>query len=75
MSKKVYLISQPSVARTKDNQPKNMEPLYEHGEVVVLVQAGEHPTFQQKRVMRLIRQRLEHFDPTCDTVAWVGGDA
>ena len=25
--------------------------------------------------MRLLRQRLKHFDPAQDAVAWVGGDA
>lgn len=71
---KVYLISQPTVSRNREHQPKNMDALYEHGEVRVLVQAGEHATFQQERVMRLIRQRLEDFDPATDKIACVGGD-
>lgn len=63
------------MARKRDHQPKNMDPLYDHGELVVLVQAGEHPAFQPERVMRLIRERLKNFDPKQDFIAHVGGDA
>lgn len=69
---KVFLISQPSVSRQQ--KPKNMDALYEHGEVHVLVQAGEHAAFQPERVMRLIAQRLSTFDPATDFIANAGGD-
>jgi hypothetical protein len=71
---KVYLISEPSTSRVRDHKAKNMEPLYEHGEIVVLVRSGEHPGFQPARVMRLIRQRLTDFNFETDFVAHVGGD-
>lgn len=71
---KVYLISQPSLSRSRDHQPKNLERLYDHGEVQVLVQAGEHVAFQPERMMRLIAQRLSEFDPEADFIAHVGGD-
>lgn len=72
---KVFLIQQPSLSRVRDNRPKNMDPLYDHGEVIVLIPSGEHPGFNPERVMRLIRQRLEGFDPKVDYIAHVGGDA
>lgn len=71
---KVFLIQQPSMARQREHRPKNMDPLYDHGEIIVLVQAGEHPGFQPERVMRLIRQRLSGFNPKTDYIAHVGGD-
>lgn len=71
---KVFLISQPSLARSQDHRPKSLDRLYDHGEVHVLVQAGEHVAFQPERMMRLIAQRLEGFNPEVDFIAHAGGD-
>lgn len=69
----VHLIAQPSVSR--DRKPPSLDPLYEHGPVEVLIQAGEYPTFNPERCLKLVEDRLRNFDPDRDCLAWAGGDA
>lgn len=73
----VYLIAQPTVPRQKPDGSRgqmDMTPLYEHGEVRVLVQAGEYPGFHPARCLDKIEQRLADFNPDTDCLAWLGGD-
>lgn len=68
----VYLIAQPSIARG-GSFPK-LEPLAVYGEIRVLVQSGEFPTFNPAPCYEKIRERLRDFDPKVDFLAWAGGD-
>lgn len=68
----VYLIMQPSVAR--DKPPLDLTPLYEHGDVKVLLPAGSYPTYQPDKCRKLIREGLAGFDETKDRLVWAGGD-
>ncbi len=68
----VYLIAQPTIARS--GSLPNLEPLGEHGDVRVLVPAGDRPTFQPNRTLQQIAKKLEEFDPSQDFLAWAGGD-
>lgn len=68
----VYLIAQPTVAR--NGSTPDLRPLAEHGEIRVLIAAGEYPTFHPERCRRLIEDRLKHFNPETDFLAWAGGD-
>lgn len=68
----VYLIAQPSVNR-QGELPK-LEPLREYGEVRVLCQTGEWPSFNPRRCLNFMRSRLAHFDPARDYLVWAGGD-
>lgn len=68
----VYLIAQPTVSRN-GSLPK-LEPLAEHGDVRVLVPAGDRPAFQPERTLDQIYRRLENFNPNEDFLVWAGGD-
>lgn len=73
----VYLIAQPTVKRNPapgQRATQNIEPLYRHGDVVVLVAAGEYPTFNPERCLSLMEHRMADFDPERDFFAWAGGD-
>jgi hypothetical protein len=68
----VYLIAQPTVSRTKKNM--NLDPLYNHGDLKVLIPAGESPAFNPTKCIEIMAARFEHFDPTVDFLVWGGGD-
>lgn len=68
----VYLIAQPTVKRN-GSMPK-LEPLAEHGDVKVVIPAGEYPTFHPQRALDLVMDKLDDFDYTKDYIAWAGGD-
>jgi hypothetical protein len=70
----VFLAAQPTVARGRPAPHTGLDPLYEHGDVVVLIQPGDAPSFNAERCMRLIESRLEPFDPERDMFAFAGGD-
>ncbi len=68
----VFLIAQPTIARS--GSLPNLEPLGEHGNVKVLVPAGDRPTFQPTRTLEQIANRLKDFNPEEDFLVWAGGD-
>jgi hypothetical protein len=68
----VFLIAQPSVAR--DGKMPNLEPLAEYGDVKVLVEAGDYPSFRPDTALAKITERLSDFDAEHDYLAWAGGD-
>ena len=69
----VYLIAQPTVSRNKSKN-FNLDPLYDHGEVQVVLPMGDSPTFTPEKCMDVIERRLEAFDPSIDFLVWAGGD-
>lgn len=69
----VYLIAQPTVSRNK-TKPFDLNPLYDHGEVQVVLPMGDSPTFTPIKCMDVIEKRLEAFDPDIDFLVWAGGD-
>lgn len=69
----VYLIMQPSVKG--NGETPDLKNLSDYGDVRVLVNAGEYPTKQPKRCLRLIEKRLVDFDPRRDYLVWAGGDS
>lgn len=68
----VYLIAQPTIPRR--GKLPDLTPLYEHGEVQVLIQSGEYPTFNPEQCYEHIKARLADFDPETDFLVWAGGD-
>lgn len=73
----VYLIAQPSISRKK--KPINITPLYEHGEVRLVLPQGDSPTFSPKKCCELMHDRLfpeegQQYDPDIDYLVWAGGD-
>ncbi len=73
----VYLIAQPSISRKK--KPVNITPLYEHGEVRLVLPQGDSPTFTPKKCFDLMCDRLfpeegQQYDPDIDYLVWAGGD-
>ncbi len=69
---RVYLIAQPSVKR--NGKTPDLSPLAEHGDVVVLIEAGVYPSHNPDRAFNLISTRMNNFDYTRDMIAWAGGD-
>lgn len=68
----VYLIAQPTVSRRKP--PLNLEPLYKHGEVQVVLPMSDSPTFNPVTCYEVMENRLANFDPEIDMLVWAGGD-
>lgn len=73
----VYLIAQPSLSRKK--APVNITPLYEHGELKLVLPQGDSPTFAPKKCIDLMGKRLfpeegEEYNPDYDYLVWAGGD-
>lgn len=68
----VYLIAQPTISR--DGHQPDITPLREHGEIRVLIQAGEYPTFHPQVCLDKIEWRLRRFNSATDFLAWAGGD-
>lgn len=68
----IYLIAQPTLSRRKP--PLNLEPLYEHGEVQVVLPMSDSPTFNPAHCYDMMEARLSKFDPAIDYLVWAGGD-
>lgn len=68
----VYLIAQPTVSRTKKNM--NLDPLYEHGEIKVVLPVGDAPAFSPNKCVSVMSARFKEFDPEQDFLVWAGGD-
>ncbi len=68
----VYLIAQPSISRRKE--PPNLKPLYEHGEVQVVLPTGDSPTFDPQKCYDMMHERLAKYNPETDFLVWAGGD-
>lgn len=68
----VYLIAQPSISRTK--KPIDISPLYEHGDVKVVLPIGDSPTRHPNESYCLMEDRLATFDPDRDFLVWASGD-
>lgn len=68
----VYLIAQPTVSRRK--APINLKPLYEHGEVQVVLPMSDSPTFNPVTCYEVMEERLSRYDPDVDYLVWAGGD-
>lgn len=68
----VFLIAQPTVSRTKKNM--NLDPLYAHGELKVVLPVGDAPAFSPNKCISIMAARFEHFDPEQDFIVWAGGD-
>lgn len=68
----IYLIAQPTVSRKK--APVNLAPLYEHGEVKVVLPTGDSPTFTPVKCYEVMERRLADFNPDRDFLVWAGGD-
>lgn len=69
---KVFLIAQPTVP--KSGRLPDISPLAEHGDITVLIEAGDYPTFHPEECWKKIKSRLEKFNPDIDYLAWAGGD-
>lgn len=68
----VYLIAQPTISRRKS--PINLQPLYEYGEVQVVLPMSDSPTFKPVACYEVMEDRLSRFDPDMDYLVWAGGD-
>jgi hypothetical protein len=52
----------------------NLDPLYDHGELRVVLPTGDAPAFRPGECMNTMAARFEHFDPELDFIVWAGGD-
>jgi hypothetical protein len=68
----VFLIAQPTIA--KNGQLPDLTPLAEFGDVTVVVEAGEYPSFKPGETWDRVAARLADFDAELDYVTWAGGD-
>lgn len=68
----VFLIAQPMIQRRK--KPPNLKPLYEHGEVQVIIPTSDSPTFNAQKCYEMVENRLAGYDPEVDFLVWAGGD-
>ena len=68
----VYLIAAPAISRRKP--PVNLNPLYVHGEVQVVLPMGDSPTFSPVKCFKIMDERLHSYDPDIDFLVWAGGD-
>jgi hypothetical protein len=68
----VYLIAQPSISRSK--KPIDISPLYEHGDVKVVLPMGDSPTNRPSESYCIMEDRLATFDPDRDFLVWASGD-
>ena len=74
---RVFLICEPSVkkARTVGGGLPNITPLFEHGNVTVLLTSADpRPINHPEQALQLIDQRLDTYHPDHDLLAWAGGD-
>jgi hypothetical protein len=68
----VFLIAQPTISRKK--APVDLAPLYEHGDVQVVLPMSDSPTFTPVKCYEVMEKRLNEFDPERDFLVWAGGD-
>lgn len=68
----VFLIAQPTISRRK--LPLNLGPLYEHGEVQVVLPMSDKPSFSPAKCYDVMAERLARFNPETDFLVWAGGD-
>lgn len=69
---RVFLIAQPTIA--KSGALPDLTPLADYGDVTVVVEAGEYPSFKPGEAWRRVAARLKDFDSDNDYLAWAGGD-
>lgn len=69
---RVFLIAQPTIP--KDGKLPDLTPLAEWGEITVLVEAGQYPSFKPAEAWQRVLSRLENFDAENDFLCWAGGD-
>lgn len=69
---RVFLIAQPTIA--KNGRLPDLTPLADYGDVTVLVEGGEYPSFRPGETWQRVAARLQDFDAEADYLAWAGGD-
>lgn len=69
---RVFLIAQPTIA--KNGSLPDLTPLADYGDVTVVVEAGEYPSFRPSESWRRVVSRLQDYDAENDFLAWAGGD-
>lgn len=69
---KVYLIAQPTVP--KSGKLPDLTPLSDYGDIVVVIEAGDYPSFKPGDAWNRILRRMCNFDAENDYIVWAGGD-
>ncbi len=69
---RVFLIATPSVS-SKGDFPK-LEPLAEFGDIKVVVENGDYPSFKPAEIYKKVVDRLKMYDAENDYLVWAGGD-
>lgn len=72
MENRVFLIAQPTIP--KDGKLPDLTPLAEYGDIKVIIDGGEYPSFKPGAAWIRVSERLADFDAEHDYVAWAGGD-
>lgn len=72
MENRVFLIAQPTIP--KNGRLPDLTPLAEYGDIKVVIDGGEYPSFKPGKAWERISDRLKDFDAERDYVAWAGGD-
>lgn len=69
---RVFLIAQPTIA--KSGHLPDLTPLADYGEVTLVTEVGENPSFKPGEVFQRAVDRLKDFDAENDYLVWAGGD-
>src|SRR4051812_33365204 len=72
LNSRVFLIATPTVSK-KGEFPK-LEPLSEFGDIKIVVENGDYPSFKPEKIFKKVVDRLKDFDAEKDYLAWAGGD-
>lgn len=70
----VYLVQEPTVPRHATGKTIDISPLYQWGNVEVLIDQGQVASFNPTPVREQIARRLRDFDPDVDFICAAGGD-
>ena|SRR5690242_10862319 len=69
---RVFLIAQPTIP--KNGQLPDLTPLADFGDIKVVIEAGDYPSFKPGEAWKRVNDRLRDFDAEQDYLVWAGGD-
>jgi len=69
---KVFLIQTPSIDRK--GRSINIQAAAVHGDVLVVLDAGDYPTYRSAKCLDKVTHKLSEFNPDQDFLLWAGGD-
>ncbi len=68
----VYLVQQ--LREVPERTPRDLTPVLRYGKLVILIEPSDNASINPEFVRSKVASRMKYFDPTCDHLAWIGGD-